>query len=227
MKKIIIIGVLLLNGNMGFSMEKHGFKIHSKCQGFVLDIFEQYGLLVLAKRRTSIMVQEKPIFSVTTSPINIPQKKSKYVQLQEAAYQRKKVLNTGEVKLVFEGKTSNSGGYLFTVNEVNPKMTYVYRKKLQERPALIHTFSFSSDCKFLQYKVQKVPDSIMVYPSSIEDRGFYISADSTCTFNEPTSEGGDTLTAYLGLHPHGSKYVILKHPSYYRGLCALAKRANN
>lgn len=79
MNKIIIIVVLLCTGNIGFSLESQDFDTSSKLQKFVSRVFEYYDLPLPETEEfpgyedfeLTNYNQEKPEFSIMTTPIGI------------------------------------------------------------------------------------------------------------------------------------------------------------
>ena len=108
MKKIMIIGALLLIGNMGFSKTQDS-ESFSRCQSFVSDIFKQYDLSSLVTI-SSFIDQKKPEFLKTTDPMYIPQKKVVVDPWEIPSVVKK-------VKLVFQGKILKNESYEFTIQE--------------------------------------------------------------------------------------------------------------
>ena len=117
---------------------------------------------------------------------------------------------------MFEGKILDDGGYKFEIREITPGFE---ENNLFEFP-VIHTFYFSSDFNFQEYKVRKHPGAFSPYKG-----GFTVSANFICVFDEPMPDphGKGRLTAHLiDLSAENYNYRKLKHPDYYRGLCELA-----
>ena len=232
MKKIIVIGALLFNGHIGFSLENH---TDSKCQQFVSDVFEQYDLgLFIAL--SPFIKEDKPNFLMRIEPIQIPQKKHDKLAKIINLYNSLTALSSREkVALVFQGKTLKDKGYEFTIGETssdsNPNRYDYYMHGQTPPPLLTHTFHFSSDCKFKKYHIEEKPTSLTIY--DYKNSGFHVSADSQCKFNEPNPQGNSILTAHFNMPANyntldeDSDHVILKYPGYYKDLCALAKKAND
>ena len=199
----MIAGILLLTGNMSFSLDYPDIDRKSKCQSFISDVFAQYGLM-------PTFVKAKPNISITTIPVHIPQK----------------IPSTKKMKLVFKGKTLKDGKYTFTIGEMDPVLTQnamlYYHMYGKETPSLTHTFVFSPDCQFQEYLMKKRPPKPVIIDAN--NRGFYVTADSTCAFAEPHPRGEDSLTVHFDFSTVGGEYKTLKYPNYYRGLCALAKK---
>ena len=227
MKKIVITLVLFFTGSISFAQETQTV---SKCQSFISSVFGKYNLPLPEGNALPLYVdsnlekynQEKPEFMVVTWPIEI-KKQAPYI-IKDTLI----VKNKDQLKI--EGKILEDGSYALVVSEIdsrskpvpNIKVFYNY---LDVPMPLIHTFHFSENCEFNSYHVRQQAGFNM------RDKGFYVSANMQCEFNEPGTSGED-LTAHIiparGLNYKklisGTKdYMILKYPGYYRGLCALAK----
>ena len=224
---MFLIGILLLIGNTSFAQESPN--THSQCQAFVASVFRSYdlplpetaGFPVLGDFDLENYDQEKPEFTIVTTPIEI----------QRQQFPKKQFIIQKKNHLQFEGKVLEDGSYTLVVSEIdpevitreqNPYMQSFYHITKMETP-LVHAFHFSKDCEFNSYNVRK--------PPGLERKGWFVSADSQCEFGEPRKKQG--LTAHI-LLPHvlsyrlltPSNYMILKYPNYYRGLCALAEKTN-
>lgn len=228
MFKLIGFLLFLLVGNTSFAQENQS--THSQCQTFVSSIFSKYGLPhpetnefpTLGGFDLENYRQEKPEFTIMTTSIEIQkQSPSLFIQLPPIV--------KSEYHLQFKGKILKNGSYAFAVLEIdpssldreqNPYMQTLYSIANINTP-LVHVFHFSKDCEFSTYHIRRQP--------GFNKKGFFVSANSQCVFDEPA--GGQGLTAYI---LHGAvaeqnllstkEYMSLKHPNYYRGLCALAEK---
>ena len=224
---MFIIGILLLIGNTSFAQESQS--TYSQCQAFVSSVFRQYNLPLPETDEFPAFEdfdlenydQEKPEFTIVTTPIEI----------QRQQFPKKQFIIPKKDHLQFEGKILEDGSYTLVVSEIDPEVITLeqnpykqtVRSILDKKTPFVHVFLFSKDCEFSSYHIRKRP--------GLERKGWFVSADSQCEFDEPRKKQG--LTAHI-LLPHvlgyklltPSNYMILKYPNYYRGLCALAEKTN-
>ena len=235
---MFIIGILLLIGNTSFAQESQS--TYSQCQAFVSSVFRNYnlplpgtdGFPVLGDFNLENYDQEKPEFTILTTPIEIQ---------KQQLYLRKLRFITPKDHLRFEGKILPDGSYTLVVSEIDPEVItreqnpykQTVRSMLDKQTPFVHAFHFSKDCEFSSYHIRKHP--------RFYREGFFISTNSQCVFdepegvNEPEEEEGLAVHMLLSHAPlpqnnsirnRPSNYVILKYQNYYRGLCALAQKTN-
>lgn len=232
MKKIIITLTLLLAGNTVSALDVQNAHIISKCQGFIYTMFNEYGLPlpgmgafpVHGDFKLEKFNQEKPEFTITTRPMEI-KKQPLYQQMKSDRY-----IITPKNHLKFEADILEDGNYTIKISEINPAYQTIQHMNsslidaLKIETPLVHTFHFSNNCDFITYDIGK--------QAGADQKGFYVSANSQCEFDEPHKTESE-LTAHI-LYPNSnnptflrrgsaSDYMFLRHPNYYRELCAVAK----
>ena len=221
---MILIGMLLFIGNMSVAQESQSSPVNSKCQAFVSSIFEYYGLPLPGTNGFPVYGhfnlenydQEKPEFTIMTTPIEIQKQTS---GLQRSPYK-------AQERLEFEGKVLESGIYEFTISEI--KYPLRHRHIYNEKP-VTYTFNFSKDCKFSSYVILKKP--------TMNSTGFHVDTNAQCEFYAPKRDVL-VLTAYelattasldypYEINDPNKHYVVLPYTTYYIELCTLAKNTNN
>lgn len=226
-----VLGILLLlTGNMSFAQQTPDA---SKCQSFVSNVLERYGLLSPDIERASapeFLHQVRPEFILETPPIEVN---------KQAPYKAK------PYALQFMGGVVKSGNYRLSITEVEIKsrISSASSRVIEVIPLVhrVHDFYFSADCEFEAY--------FLGQPPSKSQDGFLVRANSQCEFDEPHKEEGsltadvvpfmdeteldetdaailllvDETSHFGGLDQSTNDYVSVDYPYYYRELCALAQ----
>ena len=222
MNKLVLIVVLALCGHMSFSLESQGFETNSQCQNFVSSVFRYYGLTApemsgsyYDEANLEKYDQEKPEFVVTKTMVL----RKGYIGNLIYKYKDKK----DETRVTFTGKIVEDGNYIFIIREEDPRKYFNGIFILPLNLTIDHSFHFTNDCNFQKYFVQGFPKI-----AHGRKKGFYVSADSQCKFDEPINSVTG-LTAHI--IPSLKKKVFIKKKAFInlvdiqkKGLDSYAKK---